>query len=123
MANAPSAREARVVLSEAGSTAVASLIGPRAEFVDGSMSPPDSAGVQLRVTHIRRTDGRDENYEEPFVVKIPTTAIAQLQVKKVNTAKSVLLAGAVVAGSALVVKGTASSQGSGSGSPVPGGTK
>lgn len=86
----------RVKLTEAGSFAVAPLIGPYGASLDGRITQKDDSGLVMSVTQLTRRSGVEETWRGESV-RIPSNAVASVSLSKFSRSRSVLLAGGLVA--------------------------
>lgn len=96
---------------------LASVIGPRAEVLEGRLVSQDNAEVTIAVETVTRLGGGEENWtRDP--VRVPRPAVVALERRRLDPVRSALLAGVVVGGAVIVgqVGG-----GSGSGGRIIGG--
>lgn len=93
----------KVGLTAVGDSVLTSVLGPQAGTVDGKVVSADSTGVRLAVHQIERTDGSDQLLYGKEI-RIPADAVATIAVKRVDVMRSVVLAGGIVVGAALVAR-------------------
>ena len=94
------ATDVRVTFTDDGRTEVTRLVGPRVSAVEGRILSMDTNAVRMAIRTLRHPDGSfDLSHDE--VVMIPRHAIGEAEVRRISVGRSVLLAGAIVAGSSI----------------------
>jgi hypothetical protein len=94
-------RPVRVRLTDAGSTAVASVVGPRAVALEGAFVAADDSTLTLDARAITRVGGDEERWPGERV-RVPRGAVAAVEEVRTSVRRSALLAGGVAAGLALM---------------------
>lgn len=95
--------DVRLMLTPAGGAGLSGVIGPNAAAIEGTVRRRDSAGVQVSVREVIRTDSSSTVWRGGWVL-VPQDAVATAEVRRLAPARSVFLAGAMVLGSALVAQ-------------------
>lgn len=90
-------RTVRVELNEAGTVALAQLLGGAATELVGRVSAADDSAITLRVTQLTRMNGADETWNGERVA-VPLTDVAGIAEQRVSVARSALLGAALVGG-------------------------
>lgn len=97
----PEQAEARVELTDDGSTALTGLLGPGVELVDGRIQRADRDSVILLVSQTTVRGGREDSWRGERIA-VPRSAVASLSVRRLSATRSAI---AVVAGAAVLVAG------------------
>lgn len=93
----PTGMDVRLTLSDAGAVAMAPLIGPRIEAVEGRvLQAPDSAYV-LAVQSVIARGGRTMTWSQERL-SIPRTAVASVRTRTLDRKRTWLAAGLTVVG-------------------------
>jgi hypothetical protein len=86
-----------VVLSAAGSTALAPTIGPNATSIDGRVLSVGAGTMRLAATQIARAVGPEEFLQnEP--IDLPTAGTLSISTRSVDRVRTVLTVAAIIAG-------------------------
>jgi hypothetical protein len=107
-----------VQLTDAGSVDLARYLGPNVIAVDGRLLDGTDSSISVSVNQVSMRSG-DEQFWKGETVNLPRRAIAFIQRKKLSPWRSGLIAGAFVAGIALISGGGGGNTGGGGGSPPP----
>jgi hypothetical protein len=113
---------ARVVatLTDEGSREMAGQVGPRVRAVEGVFQRAVADTLEVDVVRVLQMDGVS-SYWNLERVRIPRQAVATVDERLLDTRRSVLAGGAIVAGALLVARtlGPVFTGGGGGGEPVP----
>lgn len=114
--------EVQVELTDRGAQQLAYQLGPRVALVEGRIRERDRTSVLVSVTQITRYGAQEESWPGDTIRLTDETA-ASMRVRRVSRGRSLLLAGAIVAGAALAAAtgGAGSAVGSGTAPPPSGG--
>ncbi len=93
--------EVRLTLTDAGSVAAASAVGPHVELVDGRIGKIDADSVVVMATQTTQRGGT-ENLWSGERVSVPRSSVASLGVRRISASRTALAAAVGVA----VVVGT-----------------
>jgi hypothetical protein len=104
--------DVRVTFTADGSSDMTRLVGPHVTALEGRVISIDTNTVRIAVRDLVHSDGSFNLYHDE-IVPVPRGAIASTEVKRLSRGRSVLLAGALVAGGAVA----ATQLGSGSEGP------
>jgi len=88
--------ELRVTLTDAGSVAAASAVGPRVEQIDGRLARIDADTLVIAATQTTQRGGIENTWNGERVA-VPRSAVASLGVRRVSASRTVLAAAAGVA--------------------------
>lgn len=99
---APFGRDVRVELSPAGAMRLGGSIGARARYVEGRVNGTAPDGNLLVAASTLVRDNGSEETLNGAEVTLPTDAIADIQVRRLDPARSALAAVATVGGAFLV---------------------
>ena len=111
--------ELRVSLTDSGADSLSRYLGRGVETIDGKLISTTETGVSLAVSQVSMRRGEDQFWKGETIV-IPRSALATVQVRRVNKMKSLLLGGAfVVAVATLRLAGVGSSNNGVSGGYPP----
>lgn len=114
-------RELRVTLAEGSAGELARYLGPRAASLEGKLVGRSDSALTVSVTTVTRTNGVEETWPGDAVV-LPRSAIATTATRRPDKVRSILVAGGIVVGVALIAAGITSGQDvNRGGSRVPGG--
>lgn len=91
-----SGQRTRVDLTEAGSFAVASFIGPYGRSLEGRITQKDDSGMVVSVTQLTRRSGVEETWRGESV-RVPNSAVESVSLPKLSRVRSTLLAGGILA--------------------------
>lgn len=106
----------RVSLTDAGSDSLARYLGPGVESVDGKLLQTTDSGVSLSVSEVAMRSGQDQFWKGETVV-IPRYSLANVQERRINKPKSILLGGVLIAALASIrLSGVVGGNGGGSSS-------
>lgn len=86
-----------VVLSQSGSAALASTIGPNATTLDGRILRGDAGQLTLAVTQIERSVGPEE-FMRNEAITVPTQSTESITVRRLDRPRTFLAIGALLAG-------------------------
>ena len=81
--------EVRLTLTDAGSLAAASSVGPRVELVDGRISRIDADSVVVLATQTTQRGGVDNLWNGERVA-VPRSSVASLGVRRVSASRTAL---------------------------------
>lgn len=93
----------RVTLTESGQVANSTMLGGAATRLEGSVSAVTDSTVTLAVTDLTRLNGGEETWKGEAVT-VRRSEIASVERKQTSVTRSVLMAGAVIAGAYLATK-------------------
>lgn len=113
-----SPRKVRVTLTDAGSVSVASKIGQRARIVQGVLHSMTDSTITLTVTHVSREGGIEDSYASEALT-LSARDYEKVEQGKTSVSRSLLLAGAIIAGAFAVAVGAGELSGGGGGGPPP----
>jgi hypothetical protein len=107
-------------LTDAGAQDVAGQVGPRARAVEGMLERASADTLEIGVIRVVERDGGFSFWNQERV-RIPTSAVATLDERMLDTRRSILAAGGITAGALLLARAfSAVFTGGGSGEdPVP----
>lgn len=91
-----SGQRVRLVLSPAGTAALAPKIGPDASTLGGRVIASSPTGVTLAVTEIARTTGREELLEGQ-TLSVPRSSGGNFAVRSIDPSRTALIVVALVA--------------------------
>lgn len=94
----------RVALTDAGSVAVASAVGPRVENIEGRLTMVSPDTVVLSATETTQFGGSESTWAGERVA-VPRSAVASLTVRRLSTSRTVLMTAAGVAAVAALIIG------------------
>lgn len=86
-----------LVLNRSGSAALAPAIGPSATSLDGRVLRDDAGELMLAVTQIDRSVGPEEFMRNESIV-VPTRSAESITVRRLDRPRTLLAAGALLAG-------------------------
>lgn len=99
----------RVTLTESGSLANSVMLGGTAMRLEGNVSAVTDSTVTLGVTDLTRVSGAEETWKGESVT-VRRSDIASVERKQTSVTRSIVLAGAVVAGAYLATKSGSSGE-------------
>jgi hypothetical protein len=114
-ANAP---EVRVTLTDQGTVDVASRLGLRAKSLEGVLGSMSDSSLALTVRKVSREDGIEDSYAGEQISLSPRDFDAVAQ-GRTSVPRTLLLAGAIVAGALLAARGASDLSGGKTGGPPP----
>ncbi len=122
VADAPTAREVRVALTEDAAARLAATLGPRAAVLEGRVVARSDTAIDLAVETIRRTNGSEESWGNARVV-LPRAALASVQVQRFAAVRTAAVVVGAVVGSILIGRSFQDGEdiGRGGGRPPSGG--
>jgi len=98
--------DVKLEITPDGGEHLRSSVGPRATVIDGAVVRKDGDGWLIAVADVVRDNGVNELFHGDQI-HVPADAIATAQIKRLDTVKSLFVAGAIGVGSALVAHGSA----------------
>jgi len=105
----------QIALTDAGSDALTSRIGPNIALVEGNVVKADSTSLTLAVREIENRRGQRDDWLGETVV-VPNQYVRDIQQRRLSVGGTGLLGGAIAAGlvAATAAMGSGSAQGGGS---------
>lgn len=110
----------RVTLTDEGTVALGSTLGPRASVLEGRWLARTDTSVVIGVTQVTRIDGTEQTLNGDPITVAPSS-IQNVGVVRTSVTRSLLLGGAIVAAAVLAAAGIG--QGSGVGGGRGGGSQ
>lgn len=111
-----SPQKVKVTLTDAGSVSVAPKIGQRARVVQGLMQSMTDSTITLTVTQVSREGGIEDTYAGDALT-LSARDYEKLEQGKTSVSRSLLLAGAIIAGAFAVAVGAGAVSGGDGGGP------
>lgn len=96
--------DVKLAITPDGSDKLRAAVGPHATTIDGTVVRRDSTGLLIAVSEVTRDNGLSDLLRGEQI-RVPADAVATAQIKRINTMKSLLVAGAIGLGSALAIRG------------------
>ena len=100
----------RVQLTDAGTSHVASLVGPGASYLDGNLSTLTDSSFTIAVMDLGRQNGTEESWKGEQVT-VARTEAASIELRKAAPGRSAALTAALVGGAALVARAMGAGEG------------
>ncbi|MFL5480671.1 MAG: hypothetical protein ACJ8AK_00620 [Gemmatimonadaceae bacterium] len=100
----------RVQLTDAGTSHVASLVGPGATYLDGNLSTLTDSSFTIAVMDLGRLNGTEESWKGEQVT-IARTEASSIELRKAAPGRSAALTAALVGGAALVARAIGAGEG------------
>ena len=91
----------RVELTEVGSQAITSQVGPRGSMLEGIVRAKSDSALIFGVTALTRTNGVEESWRGERVT-VPTSAVSRIQLRKFSALNTGLFIAGIVTGAFLV---------------------
>jgi len=111
-----SPRKVKVTLTDTGSVSVAPKIGQRARIVQGVLQSMTDSTITLTVTQVSREGGIEDSYAGDALT-LSTGDYEKVEQGKTSVSRSLLLAGAIIAGAFVVAVGAGELSGGDGGGP------
>jgi len=86
-----------VALSDSGAQLLAPAVGPRAVRLQGRLVQAERSALTVSVSSIVRSPSQEESWPSEWV-RVPLSAVQQVQVRRLDRPRSALLASAVLVG-------------------------
>ena len=115
-----SAKEVRVTLTDQGRVDVGPRLGLRAVTLEGVLQAATDSTVAMTVHKVSRDGGIEDTYAGEQI-SLPTRDFNEIATSRTSVVRSVLLAGAIVAGSFLIARGAGDLSGGKNGGGTKGG--
>jgi hypothetical protein len=100
----------RVKLTDAGTSHVASLVGPGATYLDGNLSTLTDSSLTIAVMDLGRLNGTEESWKGEQVT-VARTEASSIELRKAAPGRSAALTAALVGGAALVARAIGAGEG------------
>ena len=100
----------RVQLTDAGTSHVASLVGPGASYLDGNLSTLTDSSFTIAVMDLGRRNGTEESWKGEQVT-VARTEASSIELRKAAPGRSAALTAALVGGAALVARAIGAGEG------------
>ncbi|HEX6626705.1 MAG TPA: hypothetical protein VF105_02005 [Gemmatimonadaceae bacterium] len=100
----------RVQLTDAGTTHVASLVGPGADYLDGNLASLTDSSYTISLADLGRRNGTEETWKGE-AVSLARADVESIGVRKTSGGKSAALAAALVSGAVLVARSIGAGEG------------
>jgi len=97
--------DVKLAITPDGGDRLRSSVGPRATVIDGTVVRKDGDGWVIAIADVVRDNGVSDLFHNEQI-HVPADAVATAQIKRLDTVKSLLVAGAIGLGSALAVRGS-----------------
>lgn len=97
--------QVRISLSDEGTVGLRPLLGPSAERLEGRVQRSDDSSITLGVTELMRRNGVAETWNGESV-RIERSQIAQQSQRRFSPARTAVLAGMIVGGTAVAAIAT-----------------
>jgi hypothetical protein len=110
--------EVRVILTDQGQLDVASRIGLRALRLEGTLQSMTDSSLTLIVHKVSREGGIDDNYAGEQL-SLSARDFDAVETSKTSVARSLLLAGVIIASTFVIAKGAGDIAGGNNGGPPP----
>ena len=111
-----SPRKVKVTLTDTGSVSVAPKIGQRARIVQGVLQSMTDSTITLTVTRVSREGGIEDSYAGEALT-LSARDYEKVEQGKTSVSRSLLLAGAIIAGAFVVAVGAGELSGGDGGGP------
>ena len=111
-----SPRKVKVTLTDAGSVSAAPKIGQRARIVQGLLQSATDSTITLTVTQVSREGGIEDSYAGDALT-FTRGDYEKVEQGKTSVSRSLLLAGAIIAGAFAVAVGAGELSGGDGGGP------
>lgn len=100
----------RVQLTDAGTTHVASLVGPGADYLDGNLASLTDSTYTISLADLGRRNGTEETWKGE-AISLSRSDVESIGVRKASGGKSAALAAALVSGAVLVARSIGAGEG------------
>ncbi|MFL5592986.1 MAG: hypothetical protein ACJ785_00050 [Gemmatimonadaceae bacterium] len=115
-------RPIRVQLSSAGTTRLAALVGPDADYVDGNLTSLTDSTYTISLVELGRRNGSEESWRhEP--VTLSKGDVESIELRKASPGRTAALTAIIAGGAALVARAIGAGEGAvrtRAGGPSPG---
>lgn len=100
----------RVQLTDAGTTHVASLVGPGADYLDGNLASLTDSTYTISLADLGRRNGTEETWKGE-AVSLSRSDVESIGVRQASGGKSAALAAALVSGAVFVARSIGAGEG------------
>lgn len=100
----------RIQLTDAGTSHVASLVGPGASYLDGNLASLTDSSFTVSVVDLGRINGTEETWKGEQVT-VSRSEAASIELRKAAPGRSAALTAALVGGAALVARAMGAGEG------------
>ena len=100
----------RVTLTDAGTSHVASLVGPGAAYLDGNLASMTDSAYTIALADLGRVNGTEEPWKGEQVT-VARGEVSSFELRKAAPGRSAALTAALVGGAALVARALGAGEG------------
>lgn len=100
----------RLQLTDAGTSHVAALVGPGADYLDGNLATLTDSSYTVSLMDLGRRNGTEESWKGEQVT-VARSEASSIELRKAAPGKSAALTAAIVGGAALVARALGAGEG------------
>jgi len=100
----------RVQLTDQGTTHLAAMVGPGADYVDGNLTAMSDSSFTLSLTALGRRNGTEEGWKGEAVT-VGHADVESIELRSASASKSAALTAALVGGAALIARSIGGGEG------------